>query len=93
MKAKIIFYKQDELNQNTKFNLRRKLLGIKQKSNFSRYEYHVDGILDKIPNYRPVNSSIIVASRDSKAIEDILTEFNAKYEVFDIELPKSKLIK
>jgi hypothetical protein len=93
MEAKIIFYNQNELDQNTKFKLRRELLGVKQKSNFSRYEYKVEGILNKIPNYRPVNSSIIVESKNVKIILSILAKFNAKYEVFDINLPKSKMIK
>ena len=31
MNAKIIFYKQTKLDQNTKFKLRRELLGIEQK--------------------------------------------------------------
>jgi hypothetical protein len=93
MEAKIIFYNQNELDQNTKFKLRRELLGVKQKSNFSRYEYKVEGILNKIPNYRPVTSSIIVESKNVKIILSILAKFNAKYEVFDINLPKSKMIK
>jgi hypothetical protein len=93
MKAKIIFYNQNKLDQSTKFNLRRELLGIKQKSNFSRYEYKVEGILNKIPNYRPVNSSVIVEFENAKIIISILNKFNAEYETFNIEVPSSKLIK
>jgi len=93
MNAKIVFYKQDRLNQNTKFKLRRDLLGIEQKSNFSRYSYHIEGILDKIPHYRPINSSIIVENKNLKHIKDILAKYNAEFEVFDIVTPKSKLIK
>lgn len=91
MKAKIIFYKQDNLDQNTKFKLRRKLLGIKQKSNFARYEYSVEGILNKIPNYRPIKSSIIVKNQNTNLILEILNKYDAKYEIFNIEIPKSKL--
>ena len=90
MRAKIIFYKQDNLDQNAKFKLRRELLGIRQKSNFSRYEYKVKGLLDNIPNYRPIKSSIIVENKNIKQIKDKLMEFNVKHEIFDIELPKKK---
>ncbi len=93
MDAKIVFYKQDKLTQNTKFELRRALLGVKQKSNYSRYSYKVEGLLDKIENYRPVKSSIIIEKKNLKKIIDILVKFNAEYEEFDIKIPKSKLIK
>lgn len=93
MDAKIVFYKQDKLDQNTKFKLRRALLGVKQKSNYSRYSYKVEGILDKMDNYRPVKSSIIIQKKNLKQIINILIKFNAEYEEFDIKIPKSKLRK
>jgi hypothetical protein len=72
MKQKIIFYKQKDLTQNMKFKLRRELLGIKQKSNFSRYTYKVEGALDKIPNYRPVDSTIIIEENNLNIILDLI---------------------
>jgi len=91
MNAKIIFYAQKKLDQNTKFKLRRKLLGIEQKSNFSRYKYQIKGALNQIEHYRPVDSTIIVKKDESKTIIDILKEFNAEYEIFDIKIPSTKL--
>ena len=93
METKIIFYKQQGLDQNTKFKLRRELLGLEQKSNFSRYKYDVKGILDEIPYYRPVDSAIIVKKEDVKKIENILTKYGAALEVFEIKVPKTKLKK
>ena len=91
MKAKIIFYKQDKLDQNTKFKLRRDLLGIKQKSNFSQYDYKINGILDKIPSYRPIDSTIIVENKDLTKIKTVLKRYNAYYEVFNTEISSDKL--
>lgn len=91
MDTKVIFYKQDELDQNTKFNLRRELLGLEQKSNFSQYKYKVKGVLNEIPHYRPVNSTIIVKNEDVDKIKDILKKYKAIFEIFEIKVPKSKL--
>ena len=91
MDAKIIFYKQDGLDQNTKFKLRRELLGVQQKSNFSKYTYEVKGILNKVLHYRPVKSTIIIEKKNLKPIKDILKKYNTKLEIFDIIIPKSKL--
>lgn len=91
MGKKIIFYKQDGLDQNTKFKLRRELLGLEQKSNFSQYKYKVKGILDEIPHYRPVNSTIIVKNEDVDKIKKILNKYNVKLEIFEVKVPNSKL--
>ena len=93
MKAKIIFYKQENLSQNEKFKLRRELIGLEQKSNFSRYSYQIKGILDKLPHYRPVDSSIIVGKKHMDKITSAIKKHNAVYETFSIEIPKCKLSK
>ena len=91
MDAKVIFYKQDGLDQNTKFKLRRELLGLEQKSNFSQYRYKVKGILNEIPHYRPVNSTIIVKNEDVVKIKKILNKYNAILEIFEVKVPNNKL--
>ena len=93
METRIIFYKQLGLDQNTKFKLRRELLGLEQKSNFSRYKYDVKGFLNEIPCYRPVNSTIIVRKKDVKKIKEIFSKYNVSSEVFEIKVPESKLKK
>ena len=93
MKAKIVFYCQEKLSQNEKFKLRRELLGIDQQSNYGRYQYKVEGLLNKISNYRPVRSSIIIAKSNLNEVIDLIKKFDIKIEVFDIEIPKSKLSK
>lgn len=93
MEAKIVFYKQNKLDQNTKFRLRRDLLGLEQKSNFSRYRYKVSGLLDRIPNYRPVNSSIIVENKNLRKVKNLLSKYATTYEIFSIKIPTGKLTK
>jgi len=93
METKVIFYKQQGLDQNTKFKLRRELLGLEQKSNFSRYKYKVKGVLEEIPHYKPVDSAIIVKKDDVKKIEKILSKYGATLEVFEIKVPKIKFEK
>lgn len=91
MNAKIIFYNQKRLNQNTKFKLRRDLLGLEQKSNFSRYKYSIKGVLNQIPHYRPVDSTIIIKSKDLQNITEILDKYKARYETFDIVIASNLL--
>ena len=93
MNAKILFYRQDELDQNTKFRLRRELLGLEQKSNFGGYNYKIKGFLDKIPHYRPVKSTIIIRNEDVNKTKAILSKYGTKLEIFNIEIPKNKLKK
>jgi len=91
MKAKIIFYKQDKLDQNTKFKLRRELMGIVQKSNYSRYKYQIKGLLDLIPHYKPVDSAIIIENKHISKIRIVLNKYGVKYELFKVEIPRNKL--
>lgn len=91
MDAKIVFYNQSGLDQNSKFKLRKELLGLKQKSNFSRYSYKVNGILDEIPHYKPIDSAIIIEKESLKRIKAVLGKHKVKCEVFNIEVPRSKL--
>lgn len=91
MDTKVIFYKQDRLDQNTKFKMRRELLGLEQKSNFSQYKYKVKGILNEIPHYRPVNSTIIVKNEDVDKIKKILNKYKVTLEIFEVKVPNSKL--
>lgn len=91
MNTKVIFYKQDMLDQKTKFKLRRELLGLEQKSNFSQYKYAVKGILNNIPHYRPVNSTIIVKNEHVAEIKKILKKYKTTIEIFDINIPSTKL--
>jgi len=91
MNAKIVFYKQNNLDQNSKFKLRRELLGLKQKSNFSRYTYKVKGILDDIPHYKPTDSAIIIENKHLNKIKKTLNKHKINYEVFNINLSKDKL--
>lgn len=91
MDAKIIFYKQDKLDQNTKFRLRRELLGLEQKSNFSRYKYKIKGILNEIPHYRPIKSTIITKNKHIPKIKKILKKYKTEYEIYTIKIPKNKL--
>lgn len=93
MDTNIIFYKQKGLDQNTKFKLRRELLGIEQKSNFSRYKYKVGGLLDEIPHYRPVDSTIIVKKEDVQKIKRLLMKYKVTWEVFEVKIPETKLQK
>ena len=93
MTTKIIFYKQDKLDQNTKFKLRRDLLGLEQKSNFAKYTYKQKGLLNTIPHYRPINSAIIIEKENELKIKAILNKYNAQHETFDIKNPKNKLKK
>lgn len=92
MTTNVIFYRQEGLDQNTKFKLRRELLGLEQKSNFSQYKYEVQGLLQTIPHYRPINSTIIVKEKDTPKIKTLLEKYGVKTEIFEIMIPE-KLLK
>ncbi|RLE15146.1 hypothetical protein DRJ04_00955 [Candidatus Aerophobetes bacterium] len=78
MKAKygrIIIYKiKKELPPGIKSRISQKLLGYKDKSNFGKYTYKREGLLDKIPHLSPIRGVIIVRGKDYKKIFEFLKD-------------------
>jgi len=78
MKAKygrIIIYRiKKELPSGVKSRLLQKLWGYKDKSNFGKYTYKREGLLDKIPHISPTRGVIIVRGKDYKKIFEFLKD-------------------
>ncbi|HDN84131.1 MAG TPA: hypothetical protein ENG47_00050 [Candidatus Aerophobetes bacterium] len=51
-----------------------KLWGYKDKSNFGKYTYKREGLLDKIPHISPIKGVIIVRGKDYKKIFEFLKD-------------------
>ena len=78
MKAKygrIIIYKvKRHLPPGIVTRLSQKLLGYKDKSNFAKYTYKREGLLDNIPHMSPLRGVLIVRARDIKKIYELLKD-------------------
>lgn len=70
---------------------KRELLGYKDHSNMGKYNYQREGILSKIPNYRPIRSVIIIKEKDKNKIISLLKKYKAKYDVFGVEIKENLL--
>ena len=78
MKAKygrIIIYKvRKHLPAGIKSRLSQKLSGYEDKSNFAKYTYKREGLLDKIPHMSPLRGVLIIRPRDIKKIYELLKD-------------------
>jgi len=62
------------------------LFGKVQKSNYSQYEYEVDGILQKGDYIRPVRAVLIVKEEHMHKVLELFEPNNIRYRVFEIKL-------
>ncbi|MBS3176042.1 hypothetical protein J4457_02285 [Candidatus Woesearchaeota archaeon] len=88
MKAKLICYTIKQKGHKARSKLKRELFGYTDKSNNGKYEYERKGLLQKIPNLKPIRSVIITKIEDSNKLIKILKNYGAKTHVFDIILKK-----
>jgi len=91
MKAKLICYDLSNLDQIKKVEIKRALFGYTEYSNNAKYTYKRDGILKKIPHFRPARAVIIVSNKDEKHIVKVIKDWKGKYKSFDIKINKSIL--
>lgn len=84
----MICYTLGKKNHKERSKLKRELLGYADKSNNGQYEYRRKGLLQNIPNIRPIRSVIITQNEDSAKVQKLLKKYGAKTHIFDITLKK-----
>lgn len=89
-KGKIICYNlvPANLTRRDVDKFQEKLNGRDNKSNFGKYTYHRDGLLDRIPHIKPVRSVIVVLPESAGEILDLLKRYGAEIFARDIILEK-----
>lgn len=92
MKANLIIHDLSELSQYQKVLFNRVIYGYTDNSNHNSYHYKRKGILSQIPNLRLLKGALVIKKEDSGKIEKVLKKYKAKYEVYGITIPESKLI-
>ena len=88
MKAKLITYSLVKLPISEQNQFRKELNGHNDVSHHGRYKYRREGLLDKTPHLKPSRSTIIVPTKDSDKIIDLIKKYKAKIKVFDIQISK-----
>lgn len=91
MKGKLICYTLGKISSTLRNKFKRELLGYKDYSNMGKYNYKREGILSKIPNYRPIRSVIIIKEQDKNTVISLLKRHKARYDLFDVEIKKNLL--
>lgn len=84
MKAKLVCYTLGAADHAKRSSFKRELFGYVDKSNYGKHMYERKGLLDKIPNVRPIRSIVIVKRADLAKVETVLKKYGAKYQVFDV---------
>lgn len=88
MNAKLICYTLKQKGHKERSKLKRELFGYTDKSNKGEYLYEREGLLQKIPNIKPIRSVIITKVEDSNKLIQILKKYGAETHIFDVALKK-----
>ncbi|MGC8812120.1 MAG: hypothetical protein ACP5O8_00840 [Candidatus Aenigmatarchaeota archaeon] len=90
MKGVIIVYdiNTKRLRRNEIIKFHRKLYGYTDYSQFGKYEYHREGLLDKISHFTPSRSAIVVKKGCEREITNFIKKFTSKVFVREIKLIK-----
>jgi len=91
MKGKLICYTLGKISSTLRNKFKRELLGYKDYSNMGKYNYEREGILSKIPNYRPIRSVIIIKKQDKNIVISLLKKYKARYDLFDVDIKENLL--
>ncbi|MGC9058832.1 MAG: hypothetical protein ACP5H3_00270 [Candidatus Aenigmatarchaeota archaeon] len=93
MRGIIIVYDIDtkKLKRSEVAKFHRKLYGYTDNSQFGKYKYHREGLLDKIPHFIPSRSVIVTKKGYEKEIVKFIKRFTSKVFVREIKLEKEDL--
>ena len=93
--GRIICYnlKPTEIPKGRIVRLERELFGYKDRSNYGKYTYHREGLLDRIPHIKPVRSVIVVLPEFSGEILELLRKYRAEIFARDIILERQDIEK
>jgi len=93
MEGKIICYniKSSNLQRKDIDKFLRELVGHNDKSHGGRYTYRKKGLLDDIPNIKPIRSVIVVSNENFPEIENILKKYAINAYIRDILLKEGDL--
>lgn len=91
MKATIICYSLDRLSPLQKVEIHRFLNGYTDYSNNAKYTYKREGILAKVPSYKPIRGVILVETKHKKKILIIFNKHKIRYKTFNTSVNKSIL--
>lgn len=93
MEGKIICYdiKTSNLHRKDIDKFLRELVGHNDKSHRGKYTYRKKGLLDDIPNIKPVRSVIIVSKKNFPEIEKVLKKYTINAYIRNILLTDEDL--
>ncbi len=93
MKGKIICYnlKSSNLSQSEIIRFLQEFAGYDNKSNYGKYAYHRQGVLDRILYIKPVRSVIVVSNEESQQIINALKKHKINTYIRNITLTDSDL--
>ena len=86
MQAWIFLYGTKGVAPKTVTKTMEQLFGKSQKSNYSQYEYEVDGMLPKGDYIRPVRAVLIVKEEHMHKVVELFQSNKIRYRVFEIKL-------
>lgn len=91
MKATIICYRLEKLSPLQRLEVHRALNGYTDYSNNAKYTYKRDGILTKIPSYKPVRGVILIETKYKNKVLDLFNKYKIKYNVYNTSINHSVL--
>jgi len=92
-KGRIVCYnlKPANLTAAEKVHFQMELSGHRNRSNYAKYTYYREGLLDRIPHIKPVRSVIVVPPELSEDLLSLLMKYRAEIFARDIILEKQDI--
>lgn len=88
MKALLICYNLEKVNQTQRTDINRVLYGYKDFSNKGQYSYERKGILHNMSHIKPNRSTLIIKKTDETKIIDILKKYSSIFKKYEIQINK-----
>lgn len=93
MEARIYFYSSKNVAPKITTNMREKIFGKIQQSNYGRYEYEVKGMLKKSTYIRPVRATVIARQDAIQTLKEVFDQYGIKYRALDIIINQNEFNK
>jgi len=88
MRAKLITYKKENLNNSQRSIISKSLFGYIDKSNRGKYSYERKGLLNLFKHIRVSNNTFIIEQKGWSKIKEFLEKSGIKAKTWNIEIAK-----
>lgn len=88
MKARLVTFTKEKLNNSQRSILSKTLFGYTDRSNKGNYAYKREGLIDDFKSIKVANNTFIIENKGWVKVRDLLEKKGAKIKSWEIEISK-----